>query len=157
MARSRGVAEHDIRPWQTETFKFSTDPPLAAKIPDHLRRDLIERQALRRGDFANVHGLVTAIARFCGGWSQRCQPFRWSKDAHQVLAELPPHPPTATTARRGPWVGGYEPAPPAGVPPRGGAQCRPGVRRPRSTSALELPGGHAQCAAARSSPAAASS
>jgi transposase len=28
---------------------------------------IIERQALRRGDFANVHELVTAIARFCDG------------------------------------------------------------------------------------------
>jgi transposase len=27
-------AEHDIRPWQTETFKFSTDPELEAKIRD---------------------------------------------------------------------------------------------------------------------------
>jgi transposase len=63
---------------------------------------IIERQALRRGDFANVHELVTAIARFCDGWNQRCQPFRWSEDADQILAKLRPHPPTATTARRGP-------------------------------------------------------
>jgi DDE superfamily endonuclease len=27
-------AEHDIKPWQTETFKFSTDPALEAKVRD---------------------------------------------------------------------------------------------------------------------------
>jgi transposase len=49
---------------------------------------IVERQALRRGDFASVQELVTAIGRFCDGWNQRCQPFRWTKDADQVLATL---------------------------------------------------------------------
>jgi transposase len=31
---ARVWAEHDIRPWQTETFKFSTDPQLEAKVRD---------------------------------------------------------------------------------------------------------------------------
>jgi transposase len=31
---ARVWAEHDIRPWQTETFKFSTDPELEAKVRD---------------------------------------------------------------------------------------------------------------------------
>jgi len=31
---ARVWAEHDIRPWQTETFKFSTDPDLEAKVRD---------------------------------------------------------------------------------------------------------------------------
>jgi hypothetical protein len=49
---------------------------------------IIERQALRRGDFASVEGLVTAIRRFCDAWNQRCQPFTWTKDADQILAKL---------------------------------------------------------------------
>jgi hypothetical protein len=32
----------------------------------------IKRQALRRGDFASVEELVTAIRRLCYGWSQQC-------------------------------------------------------------------------------------
>jgi hypothetical protein len=35
-----------------------------------------------------VEELVTAIGRFCDGWSQRCRPFCWTKDAEQVLATL---------------------------------------------------------------------
>jgi hypothetical protein len=31
---ARVWAEHDVKPWQTETFKFSTDPQLAAKVRD---------------------------------------------------------------------------------------------------------------------------
>ena len=31
---ARVWAEHDLRPWQTETFKFSTDPELEAKVRD---------------------------------------------------------------------------------------------------------------------------
>src|SRR6266545_1167814 len=47
---------------------------------------IIERQALRRGNFAGVDELVTAIRRFCDGWNQRCEPFSWTKDADQILA-----------------------------------------------------------------------
>ena len=49
---------------------------------------IIERQALRRGDFASVEELMAAIRRFCDGWNQRCQPFTWTKDADQILAKL---------------------------------------------------------------------
>jgi transposase len=49
---------------------------------------IIDRQALRRGDFASVQELVTAIGRFCDGWNQRCQPFTWTKNADQILAKL---------------------------------------------------------------------
>jgi transposase len=49
---------------------------------------IIERQALRRGDFASVGELVAAIGRFCDGWNQRCQPFTWTKDADQILTKL---------------------------------------------------------------------
>ena len=49
---------------------------------------IIERQALRRGDFASMEELVAAIGRFCDGWNQRCQPFTWTKDADQILTTL---------------------------------------------------------------------
>jgi transposase len=49
---------------------------------------IIERQAIRRGDFASVEELVTAIRRFCDGWNQRCQPFTWTKDADQIFTKL---------------------------------------------------------------------
>jgi transposase len=49
---------------------------------------IIQRQALRRGDFASVQELVAAIRRFCDGWNQRCQPFTWTKDVDQILAKL---------------------------------------------------------------------
>ena len=42
---------------------------------------IIERQALRRGDFASVDELMAVIRRFCNGWNPRCQPFTWTKDA----------------------------------------------------------------------------
>ena len=49
---------------------------------------IIQRQALRRGDFTSVDDLVAAIRRFCQRWNQRCQPFTWTKDADQILAKL---------------------------------------------------------------------
>jgi transposase len=52
---------------------------------------IIERQALRRGDFASVEELVAAIGRFVAAWNERCQPFRWVKDADQILGRLAGH------------------------------------------------------------------
>ena len=49
---------------------------------------IIERQALRRGDFASVEELVTGIRRFCEGWNERCQPFVWTTDAERILAKV---------------------------------------------------------------------
>jgi transposase len=49
---------------------------------------IIERQALRRGDFASVQEVVAAIRRFCDGWNQRCRPFTWTKNADQILTKL---------------------------------------------------------------------
>jgi transposase len=54
---------------------------------------IIQRQALRRGDFASVEELVAAIGRFVDAWNERCQPFRWVKDADQVLTKLGQQPP----------------------------------------------------------------
>jgi hypothetical protein len=31
---ARVWAEHEVKPWQVETFKFSTDPQLDAKVRD---------------------------------------------------------------------------------------------------------------------------
>jgi hypothetical protein len=49
---------------------------------------ITSHQALRRGDFASVAGLVAAIGRFCDAWNERCQPFRLVKDADQILSKL---------------------------------------------------------------------
>jgi hypothetical protein len=49
---------------------------------------ILERQGLRRGDFASIEELVAAMRRFCDGLNHRCQPFRWTKDADQILATL---------------------------------------------------------------------
>jgi len=49
---------------------------------------IVERQALRRGDFPSVDDLTTAISRFCQSWNEHCQPFSWTKPAHEILAKL---------------------------------------------------------------------
>ena len=49
---------------------------------------IVERQALRRGDFASVTDLTTAITRFCAAWNEHCQPFAWTKPADEILAKL---------------------------------------------------------------------
>jgi transposase len=46
---------------------------------------IITRQAIRRGSFANVKDLVTAIGRFTDGWNDRCHPFTWTKTADEIL------------------------------------------------------------------------
>jgi hypothetical protein len=53
---------------------------------------------MRRGDFASMDELVAAIHRFCDRWNQHCQPFRWTKDADQILATSG----STTTTRPGP-------------------------------------------------------
>jgi transposase len=49
---------------------------------------IVERQALRRGNFASVTDLIAAIDRFCVAWNQHCQPFAWTKPANEILAKL---------------------------------------------------------------------
>ena len=46
---------------------------------------IITRQAIRRGSFASVHQLVTAIRTFIDGWNDRAHPFIWTKTADQIL------------------------------------------------------------------------
>ncbi len=46
---------------------------------------IITRQAIRRGTFASVKELVTAISSFIDGWNDRCHPFIWTKTADEIL------------------------------------------------------------------------
>jgi transposase len=46
---------------------------------------IITRQAIRRGTFASVKELVTAISTFIDGWNGRCHPFTWTKTADEIL------------------------------------------------------------------------
>jgi hypothetical protein len=43
---------------------------------------IIERQAIHRGTFPWVRGLMIKIRAFINGWNDRCQPFVWPK--HQT-------------------------------------------------------------------------
>jgi hypothetical protein len=42
---------------------------------------IVDRQALRRGDFLSVDDLTATIGRFCRSWNEYCQPFSWTKPA----------------------------------------------------------------------------
>jgi transposase len=46
---------------------------------------IITRQAIRRGTFASVKELVTAISTFIDSWNDRCHPFIWTKTADEIL------------------------------------------------------------------------
>lgn len=48
---------------------------------------IITRQAIRRGSFTSVRELTGAIRTFIDGWNDRCEPFRWTKDADTILAK----------------------------------------------------------------------
>ena len=49
---------------------------------------IVERQALRRGNFASVTDLIAAIGRFCVAWNHHCQPFALTKPPNEILAKL---------------------------------------------------------------------
>ena len=51
---------------------------------------IITRQAIRRGTFTSVKGLITAIETFIDGWNDRCQPFNWTKTADELLPHCRP-------------------------------------------------------------------
>lgn len=59
---------------------------------------IVERQALRRGDFPSVTDLTDAIDRFCRSWNEHCQLFTWTRSADEILAKLG-WPGTAATNR----------------------------------------------------------
>jgi transposase len=48
---------------------------------------IITRQAIRRGTFTSVADLKAAIGTYIDAWNQRCEPFRWVKDADTILAK----------------------------------------------------------------------
>ncbi|RSM58198.1 IS630 family transposase [Actinoplanes sp. ATCC 53533] len=51
---------------------------------------IITRQAIRRGTFASVPDLIGAIRAFIDAYNQRCEPFRWTKTADQILTKANP-------------------------------------------------------------------
>ena len=56
---------------------------------------IITRQAIRRGTFASVKELVTAIGRFIDGWNERRHPFVWTKPADDILTQATRRQPTS--------------------------------------------------------------
>jgi hypothetical protein len=48
---------------------------------------IITRQAIRRGTFTSVADLIGAIRAFIDGYNTRCEPFRWTKTAEQILSK----------------------------------------------------------------------
>ena len=48
---------------------------------------IITRQAIRRGTFTSVPNLIGAIRAFIDAYNQRCEPFRWTKTADQILSK----------------------------------------------------------------------
>jgi transposase len=48
---------------------------------------IITRQAIRRGTFTSVPDLIGAIRAFIDAYNERCEPFRWTKTADQILTK----------------------------------------------------------------------
>lgn len=48
---------------------------------------IITRQAIRRGTFTSVPDLIRAIRTFIDAYNERCEPFRWTKTADQILTK----------------------------------------------------------------------
>jgi transposase len=51
---------------------------------------IITRQAIRRATSTSVSDLIAAIRAFIDTYNQRCEPFRWTKTADQILAKANP-------------------------------------------------------------------
>ena len=49
---------------------------------------IITRQAIRRGSFASVSDLISAIGVFIDHWNEHPRPFSWTKDADEILAKI---------------------------------------------------------------------
>jgi hypothetical protein len=58
---------------------------------------VITRQAIRRGTFASESNLIAAIDLFIGGWNGRCEPFKWTKTADEILSRAKMVKKTSTT------------------------------------------------------------
>jgi transposase len=48
------------------------------------------RQAIRRATFTSVPDLISAIRAFIDGYNERCEPFRWTKTADEILTKAKP-------------------------------------------------------------------
>jgi transposase len=48
---------------------------------------IITRQAIRRGSFTSVKDLIAAIEAYIDAWNDRCQPFKWTKTADEILTK----------------------------------------------------------------------
>ena len=62
-----------------------------------LVRQLMERQAIRRGVFKSVKDLNTKIRAFINGWNDRSHPFGWTKTADDILRKA--NRPTTSNSR----------------------------------------------------------
>jgi len=51
---------------------------------------VITRQAIHRGSFASVKQLTDRITTFIAAWNERCEPFKWTKTADEVLPKCKP-------------------------------------------------------------------
>ena len=49
---------------------------------------VITRQAIRRGSFASVSELISAIGAFIDHWNDHPRPFSWTKNADEILASI---------------------------------------------------------------------
>ena len=49
---------------------------------------IIDRQAIRRGEFPSVPDLVAKIRTFITGWNQRKHPVIWTKTPDQILSSI---------------------------------------------------------------------
>ncbi len=58
---------------------------------------ILTRQHVRRGSYASVSELITAIERFVAGYNERAQPFIWTQTPEQVLAKAIKQQPTSET------------------------------------------------------------
>jgi transposase len=48
---------------------------------------ILSRQAIRRGSFRSVNELIALIAAFTAQWNEGSTPFRWVKNADEILAK----------------------------------------------------------------------
>ena len=55
--------------------------------PGRPSREVITRQAIRRGTFTSVKDLIAAIETFIDGWNERCQPIVWTETADEILTK----------------------------------------------------------------------
>jgi hypothetical protein len=68
--------------WRVETFKFSTDPELVAKVTDVIGLYLAPPEnaiVLCVDEKSQIQ-----VRAFIDGWNDRCHPFVWTKTADEV-------------------------------------------------------------------------